>query len=178
MDIELEGGDPDEIYWQGDVRDTTHGGSLEGIYNPVHTESTIDPFYDELFSNLDGTLDLGCPGSSISHDPTPENAGVPKWDNGYRILQNWDQPFRLQIDGAKPSVSVFESPMGLKMKVATEHPSEAGPDPNVIRGAAVVPDLDDYIDEDLLPDGPLGYVHTELDDGDAIEVAGVGDFIY
>ncbi len=157
-------------------RDTSHGGSLEGIYNPVHTESTIPPNDDEFFGNLDGTLDPGCPGSSISHDPTPAKAGVPEWDNGYRILDNWDQTFRLQIDGAKPSVSVFESPMGLKMNVATKHPSEDEPDPNVIRGAAFVPDLTDYVDVDLLPDD---YVATELDGTvTPIEVVGVGDFIY
>ena len=45
-------------------------------------------------------------GGSIPH--APDHTLFPDWDPGRNIVENWDQPWRVIIDAASPSVAIFD----------------------------------------------------------------------
>ncbi|KPJ58782.1 MAG: hypothetical protein AMJ46_13615, partial [Latescibacteria bacterium DG_63] len=114
---------------------------LDGDYNPVYVD---DVFY--LRGNVNWAADGWSDGpSSISYAPTPARAGMPEWSPGYTILTNWDQPSRILIDAAPPSVSRVAS-----LELERQNPfvdlnnngvKDGGEvdDAYVLAGAAVIP---------------------------------------
>ncbi len=108
---------------------------VDGERYPVNLDNPDGD--EEIYSNL----------GPIAHFPNPNL--FPRWTNGYKIVSMWDKPWKIAIDGSAPTVSVISS---LQMNVSTKDPSDPNsPDPNVAKGAAVVPPVAGYEPADYVP---------------------------
>jgi len=137
--------------WVGPNGRSNDFNLVGGARFPVNLDN---PQGDEQIYTDNEATSLG----PLSFNPVP--GLFPQWTNGFKIVNMWDKPWMIAIDGSAPTVSVISE---LRMNVKTEEPAPqplngttvSPPDPSVAMGAAVVPDRVGY--------EPIDYVPTVID---------------
>jgi len=114
----------------------------------------------------------------------PDASLFPLWGNGNKIVANWDNPWRIAIDGSAPTVSVVSqmqmNAKAIKEEVIPNGGPQAGPsvfveDPDVAMGAAVVPEAIGFEPPDY---GETLLSYANATDNLLTETQYGGNFIY